>query len=372
MTHIALFLPDLNGGGAERVMLTLAKYFVGRGHRVDLVLARAEGALLPLLPPMVRLVDLQVGWRNWGLLGLAVSATLRLAAYLRRERPDVLLSTLTGANLVAVLARAIGSRDTRLVLREAATLKNVQSCFRLYLMRWLYPKADVVVALTEVMRRELITAFRLYTDNVVCIPNPVDLDFIMNKAAAPIEHPWFLANRPPIVMGIGRLSPQKDFRTLIHAFAQLRSRYQAHLVILGEGSLRSELEALIKELKLDKDVILAGFDNNPYRWLSRAKVFVLSSLWEGYPNVVLEALALGKPVVMTDYDASVKVLASESEYINVVPTTDPAKMATGIINIFNYPTENRASMLPVGVETAPQRYLDLLITTKRLDLEGLA
>ena len=370
--HIALFLPDLNGGGAERVMLTLAKYFVGRGHRVDFVLARAEGALLPLLPPTVRLVDLRAGGRSWGLLGLAVSATLRLAAYLRRERPGVLLSTLTGANLVAVLARAIGNRDTRLVLREAATLKNVQSCFRFYLMRWLYPKADVVVALTEVMRRELITTFRLYTDHVVCIPNPMDLDFILNKAAASIEHPWFLPSRPPIVMGIGRLSPQKDFRTLIHAFAQLRSKCQAHLVILGEGSLRGELEALIKELKLDKDVILPGFDDNPYRWLSRAKVFVLSSLWEGYPNVILEALALGKPVMMTDYDASVKALASESEYIHVVPTADPTKMATTIIDMFNYPNENRASMLPVGVEAAPQRYLDLLIKTEKHDFQGSA
>lgn len=366
MTHIALFLPDLNGGGAERVMLTLAKYFVGRGHRVDLVLARVEGALLPLLPPMARLVDLRVGWRNWGLLGLAVLATLKLTVYLRRERPDVLLSTLTGANLVAVLARAIGNHDTRLVLREAVTLKNVQGGFRLRLMRWLYPKADVIVVLTEFMRQELITALSLYADNVVCIPNPVDLDFILNKAAAPIEHPWFLPSRPPVIMGIGRLGPQKDFRTLIHAFSQVRSRCQAHLVILGEGSLRGELEALVKELKLDKYVILPGFDNNPYRWLSRAKVFVLSSLWEGYPNVVLEALALGKPVLMTDYDVSVKVLASKSEYINIVPTANPAKMATTIIDMFNYPTENRASMLPIGVEAAPQRYLDLLIETALL------
>ncbi len=351
-------------------MLTLAKYFVGRGHRVDMVLARAEGALLPLLPPTVRLVDLRGGWRNWGLLGLAVSATLRLAAYLRRERPNVLLSTLTGANLVAVLACCvIGRRNIRLVLREAVTLKNLKGCFRFYLMRWLYPKADFIVVLTEFMRRELIATFRLYADNVVCIPNPIDLDFIQDKASVLFEHPWFLPNRPPIVMGIGRFSPQKDFRTLIHAFAQLRSRCQAHLVILGEGPLRSELEALIKELKLDKDVILPGFDNNPYRWLNRAKVLVLSSLWEGYPNVVLEALVLGKPVVMTDYDTSVKVLASESEYINVVPTADPAKMATAIFDIFNYPTKRRVSMLPVEIETASQRYLNLLITTENLDLK---
>ena len=337
MTHIALFLPDLNGGGAERGMLTLPKYFVERGHRVDLVLARAEGALLPLLPPTVRLVDLRAGWRSWGLLGLAVSAMLRLAAYLRRERPDTLLSTLTGANLVAVLARAIGNRDTKLVLREAVTLKNIQGSFRLYLMRWLYPKADVVVALTEVMRRELITIIRIHYDKVVRIPNPIDLDFILNKAAIPFEHPWFFQNEPPVVIGIGRLSPQKDFSTLIHAFAQLRSGFKSRLVILGEGPLRGELESLVKELKLDGDVILPGFDDNPYRWLSRAKVFVLSSLWEGYPNVVLEALALGKLVVMTGYDSSVEIFADNS-FVIIVPPSNPTIMANAIIEALNRQT----------------------------------
>lgn len=371
MTHIALFLPDLKGGGAERVMLTLAKYFVGQGHRVDLVLARAEGALLPLVADGVRVVDLRAGLRKWGLMGLAFSATARLARYLRREKPDVLLSTLTGANLAAILARMLlTGHGPKLVLREAVTLRNLRGSHRLYLMRWFYPKANAVVALTEVMREELIKNIGLTPNKVFCIPNPVDRDLVSNRAAEHLEHPWFESESQPLLLGIGRLSAQKDFSTLIHAFSQVRFQQKARLMILGEGELRQSLETLVKRLDLQDDVLLPGFVVNPYSWLRRASILILSSLWEGYPNVVLEALALGKPVVITEYDASVRELASESEFIHVVPVADPARMATAIVNILNFPTEDRGSVLPAGVEAAPQRYLDLLVGADRFDSQG--
>lgn len=334
MTHIALFLPDLNGGGAERVMLTLAKYFVGQGHQVDLVLARAEGALLPLLPPTIRLVDLRAGLRGWGLPGLALSATVRLAGYLRREKPDALLSTLTGANLVAVMARRLAGGAMRLALREAVTLRNLKGCLRLQLMRWLYPQADAVVVLTEVMRQEMVSVVGVSPSRLVCISNPVDMDFILSQAIVDLEHPWFASGSPPVIMGIGRLSPQKGFATLICAFAELRSRIEARLVILGEGPLRVELENLVRNLKLEKDVILPGFDGNAYRWLARSRVLVISSLWEGCPNVVLEAKALGIPIISTEYDASIHKLLGNSAAI--VPVGNAESLAKAIVMSLNY------------------------------------
>ncbi|MER2531027.1 MAG: glycosyltransferase [Candidatus Competibacter sp.] len=362
MTHIALFLPDLKGGGAERVVLMLAKYFVGQNHQVDLVLARGEGELLPLVPSMVRLVDLRVrmffGWKQ---LSLALLATVQLVKYFRYEKPDVLLSTLTGANLAAVLARMLTiGHNPKLVLREAVTLRNLRSMSRLYLMRWLYPKADALIVLTEVMREELIKDIGLMPKIIFCIPNPVDRDFIWSQATENLEHPWFSSENLPVILGIGRLSVQKDFATLIHAFAQVNFKCKARLVILGEGELREELESLVRELDLEKDVLLPGFVVNPYRWLSRARVLVLPSLWEGYPNVVLEALALGKSVVITNYDASVKILASQSDNITITPIADPDAMAGTIVDILNAPCKNHDPKLPIGIESAPQRYLDLL------------
>lgn len=336
--HIALFLPDLNGGGAERVMLTLAKYFAAQGHRVDMVLARAEGALLPLLSPTVRLVDLQSGLRNWGLAGLAVSATLRLAAYLRREKPDALLSTLTGANLVAVTASKLVGRSGRLVLREATTLKNLKNHVRLWLMQWLYPLADKIVVLNEVMRQEMISVVGILPEKLVSIPNPVDIDFICSQAKIDLDHPWFLPGNPPVIIGIGRLNPPKDFKTLISAFAELRLKgVDARMVILGDGPLKIELENLVKYLKFETEIIFPGFDNNPYRWLSRSKLFVLSSLWEGQPNAVLEALALGKPVVITNYDSSVQAF-SKNKSVTIVPPVNITAMAAAIIKTLDQRT----------------------------------
>lgn len=361
--HIALFLPDLNGGGAERVMLTLAKYFASQGHQVNMVLARAEGPLLPLLAPTVRLVDLQCGMRNWGLMGLAVSATGRLTAYLRREKPDALLSTLTGANLVAVLAHKLAGRVGvgRLVLREAATLKNLKSHLRRWLMCWFYPIADAIVVLNDVMRQEMISVIGLPPEKLVCIPNPVDIDFIRSQARIDLDHPWFLPGSPPVIIGIGRLSPQKDFKTLINAFAELRlSGTDARLVILGDGPLRSELENLVRHLNLEKEIFFAGFDSNPYRWLSRSKLFVLSSLWEGSPNVVLEALALQKAVVITAYDDSVNKL-SVNPLVNVVPNSNVHQMANSILKSLQTPLENSVdSQIPDYEGNIFQNYLELL------------
>lgn len=327
MTHIALFLPDLNGGGAERVMLTLAKYFVGRGHRVDLVLARAEGALLPLLPPMVRLVDLQVGWRNWGLLGLAVSATLRLAAYLRRERPDVLLSTLTGANLVAVLARFVAHNQTRSVLREACSLRNVPSTTRRLLMKFFYSRADRIVALTPLIRDELVH-LGIMPDRIIVIANPIDIEYVRSMSLVFCPHPWFIDRILPVVVTVGRLTKQKDHVTLIFAFKHLIKQMPARLLIIGEGSEKKALETLIDRLNLHNNIHLIGFDSNPWRWMGRADLFVLSSRWEGYPNVLLEAQALGVPIVSTEYDVSVYELLGKNGVI--VPAGNTTALSEAI------------------------------------------
>jgi len=366
MKHIALFLPDLQGGGAERVMLTLAKGFVGEGHRVDLVLARAEGALLPLVADGVRVMDLRAGLRKWGLTGLALSAMARLAVYLHREKPDVLLSTLTGANLVAVTAWRLVGRSTRLVLREAVTLRNLKSTWHLRLMRWLYPQADAIVALTEVMCQELISIVGLSASRVICIPNPVDVDFVQSQAAMEFDHPWFASGSPPIIIGIGRLSRQKNFGMLIRAFAELRSRgVIAHLVILGEGPLRNELENLIRELRIENHVLLPGFDVNPYRWLARSQVFVLSSLWEGYPNVVLEALALGKKIVIVKYDPSVELLSLEKEIIKKISPGDCNEMADAIHEMLYLSTERQQlaalTNLSSNIKAILKRYLDSML-----------
>lgn len=359
MSRIALFLPDLAGGGAERVFLHLAGAFREAGHDVDLVLARARGPLLGQVPGGVQVVDLRAPAGPFGTLGLALWATIGLTRYLRRRRPEVLLSTLTGANLAALLARLLSRSGTRLVVRVACALENVRGHFRRWLMGLLYPRADRVVALTDHMRRQLVAELRLPEERVVCIPNPVDQERIRRKAIEPLEDPWLLEADEPLLLGVGRLSKEKDFDTLIRAVARVRAQQPARLAILGEGPERPALEALGSELRLGCDLNLPGFTDNPYAWIKRCTLFVLSSRWEGHPNVVLEALALQRPVVMTAYDPGAWDYA-QLPGVKVVPAGDPAALTQAIVEQLRRPPEPHSIGLPAAVASSTDRYRKLV------------
>src|SRR5690606_7355967 len=115
-----------------------------------------------------------------------------------------------------------------------------------------------------------------------------------------VEHPWAQAGDSPIILGVGRLSAQKDFPTLLRAFSRVRTLRPARLAILGEGPARTELEELARQLDCEDDVLLPGFQNNPFSWMTSSRVFVLSSLWEGLPGALVQAMACGVPVISTD------------------------------------------------------------------------
>jgi glycosyltransferase involved in cell wall biosynthesis len=322
--HIALLLPELEAGGAQRVMLLLAREFAARGHRVDLVLLHASGALLADVPADVRVVDLAARPLGLGQFGFSLSSVRRLAAWLRRTRPDAMLSTITGANLVAVLARRLARIPMRLAIREAVTLDNVTSPLRRRAMRWLYPQADAAIALSPVMADQLVRQLGVPPHRVRCIPNPVDALCVRERGRAPLAHPWLNDIQLKVVISAGRLIPQKDYPTLLRAFALLPEPSSARLIIVGEGPERPRLEALAAELGIADRIHLPGFDANPWRWMARADLFVLSSRWEGHPNALLEALALGLPAVITEYDASAADLAAHFKLRSVPPVTPPA------------------------------------------------
>lgn len=316
---LALFLPDLNGGGAERVMLTLAKGFIKKGIQVDLLLAHAQGPLLDLVPRGVRLHNLGADFPPYGRTGLALSALWGLIRYLRREGPTTLMSTLTGANLVAVLAKSLARSPARLVLREANTALNHRSSLTQWAVRLLYPLADAVIAVSQGVRQDLIDRIGLSPDKITHIPNPVDMATLIRQADERIDHSWFGEGQPPVIISLGRLTGQKDFATLICAFARLRQARPARLMILGEGIERSSLEALVRNFELANDVALPGFKVNPYPYLQKAALFVLSSRWEGMPGVILEALALGLPIVATDCHSGPREILADGCFGRLVP-----------------------------------------------------
>lgn len=334
--RLAVFVPSLRGGGAERVMLTLAGSFSRRGYAVDLLLPQATGPYLGQVAGGVRVVDLGVR---------RVLASLpRLVEYLRRQRPAALLSTLSHANMVALWARRIARAPTRVIVRESNTLSvNARFAPRRrqriipLLARHYYPWADAVVAVSDGVAEDLVREVGVPRERVCVLPNPVITPELLALAKVPLPHPWFVPGAPPVVLGVGRLARQKDFGLLIHAFARVRRARPCRLVVLGEGSERAALERLAVERGVAADVQLPGFVDNPFQYMARAAVFVLSSAWEGMPAVLIQAMACGAPVVATDCPSGPRELLDGGRHGALVPPGDPDRLATAILRAIEHP-----------------------------------
>jgi glycosyltransferase involved in cell wall biosynthesis len=329
--HFAFFLPALMGGGAERVFLNLCHGMLASGHRVDLVMTRATGALLSEVPPDVKIVDLACSRTVYSLISLV--------RYLRTRRPDVLISSLNTCNIIAALAGKLAGGKTRVYIRQANTLSMTLAAMsawsrRLFflMIRYSYPCADGIIVVSQNAAEDLRQLMGFPENKVKVIYNPVVIPSPA-KTENPKEMDWFLPGCPPVILGVGKLESQKDFPTLIRAFNEVRKERQAHLLILGEGSQRNALEELVEELDLTHLVRLPGFVHDPYAYMRRANVFVLSSAWEGLPNVLLEAIACGCPVVSTDCPSGPKEILEEGKWGEMVPVGDVDGMAAKICSI---------------------------------------
>ncbi len=358
---VAIFLRGLYGGGAEKVLLTLAQGFVDRGLKVDLVLARAEGPYLEQVHPKVRIVDLQVQWMP--------SSLPKLVSYLRRVQPLNLLAALHYPCEIALWARQLAGGSTRIIVSEhntlsleAARIPQISVQLTPLAARLFYPWADEIVAVSQGVATDLSQIARLPADRIQVIYNPVITPELFSLAQAPVEHPWFKQGAPPVILGVGRLHPQKDFATLIRAFDRVRRVRPARLIILGDGPERSRLTALIAELGLNNDVILPGFVQNPYAYMSKASVLVLSSLYEGLGNVLIEALAVGTPVVSTNCESGPAEILAQGKYGHLTPVGDSEAIAAAISSVLagNCPIVEPHWLDRFTSEICIQKYLDVL------------
>lgn len=339
-------------------MLNLAIALSQEGQTVDLVLANAVGPYLNQIPAEVNLINLK---QNRTLMSLPA-----LIRYLRKTRPRAIISALDHANLVAIWARYLAFVPTKVMVTVHNNLNKLMSHADAKrgkiiprLMRLFFPAAHKIVAVSDGVGEGLLTILNLPRKKVTTIYNPVISGDLFTKADQNIEHPWLQTGTPPVIMGIGRLDPQKDFPTLITAFAELRKQREAKLIILGEGQKRQELEALIKTLKLNNDVDLPGFVDNPYAYLSRANLFVLSSVWEGLPTVLIEALALNIPVVATDCESGPKEILNNGKHGRLVPVGNSGALANAMYDALNTSTrtDNRDIVEQYTYQTAARNYL---------------
>jgi len=358
--RIAFYMPSLAGGGAQRVFLHLARGFAERGYEVHLVLARAQGPYRPQVPSCVRLIDLGAS--------RVLTSLPSLVRYLREWRPFALLSALDHANATAVCAQRLARVSTRVIVTVHSTPSQVVAHARTmrarllpYWARFFYRWADTVIAVSQGVADELVRYVGVPAEKVKMVYNPIITPDLFHKAEEPLSHPWFEEGAPPVILGVGRLTKPKDFPTLIRAFAIVRHQRPVRLMILGEGEERAELERLVKGLDVEEDVALPGFIQNPYPYMKRAAVFVLSSRWEGLPTVLVEAMAMGAPVVATDCPSGPREILQNGRLGHLVGVGDVAALAGAVISALQSPHRcSQEELRAFTLEYALQQYQAIL------------
>lgn len=322
--RVAIFLPDMGGGGAERVALALLQGLVDRGHPVDLVLAQRRGVLLPLVPEGVEIVDLGASKLR--------RVVLPLARYLRRRQPHALHAMMWPLPLMAIAAREIACVETRIVGSEHTTLSTMphglrHSAVRM-LTRQIYAHADALVAVSAGVADDMAAFIGVPRDRITVIHNPLLLP-------ATLPDPGAAAARWPAgtkrILAVGTLKPEKNYPLLLRALAKVRDCMPASLLILGDGPLRAALEMQVAQEGLSEAVVFAGFDTDPWSYYSAADLFVLSSDSEGLPTVLIEALHAGLPIVSTDCPSGPREILKDGQYGALVGCDDEDRLAGAII-----------------------------------------
>lgn len=358
--RVCIFPDRIDDGGIDRYALNLAEILLQKGIEVDLFVTSGEGKLLPQRPKASRLF---VGG------GSTKKSIVPFYRYLRQEKPDLLISANLYIDIVSIVVKALARVPTKHAVtlhtafsredyRGKETLKKIYT----QICTYLYPRADYMIAVSHAVAKDSQDYFKLKKP-IQVIYNPVVTPDLSTKSTGQVTHPFYQNKKVPVLLAIGRLSAQKDFSTLLKAFAELRKTTKAKLLILGEGEERGLLESLANDLNLGDDLSMPGFVDNPYAYIKQADLLVSSSAWEGLPTVIIEALALGTPVVATDCPGGSSEILEAGKYGQLVPMKNPVALAQAMVRTLETP-QDKAHLKKRGadfsVEASAIGYLGLL------------
>jgi glycosyltransferase involved in cell wall biosynthesis len=362
--HITIFLRYLPMGGIQKIAVRLANEFVKRGHTVDLVLAKGEGAMATEVHPDVRMINLNKQ-RVW-------LALPELWVYMCQNQPDSLLSFGFSANVVSICAKMMSFFRINVYVSARNNMSKFSETDEVWYSDWvtfmiqlLFPLADKVIAVSEGVLEDLRDISSRVGQRGCVIYNPVINKDILQKADETTSHPWFTEERAPVVLGVGRLTPQKNFALLLRAFNRIQQTQAVRLIILGDGNKRAQLETQIEQLELEDKVDLHGFVDNPFPFMREASLLVMSSDYEGLPSVPIQALACGCPVVSTDCPSGPREILEDGKWGRLVPVGDEEALAEAMRTSLaeeHDPERLRQRAMDFSVDNAVEQYLDVLFS----------
>jgi glycosyltransferase involved in cell wall biosynthesis len=369
--RITLLVPTLEIGGVERVFTNLANGLHQCGAEVDLVAGWEGGEMAMSLEKDIRIFDLRSR--------RMMKSIPRLARYLRARKPEAVIAAMTHCSAAAVAARAISGQNAIIIATEHNTMSRIRentTGLKYRMMprwsRWALDSADVIVAVSSGVADDLSAQTGIARESIRVIYNPVISGTLHSAAAVDIGHPWFQPGEPPVILGVGRLHGQKDFSMLVRAFRLVRDHRVTRLVILGEGPERKKIEQTIADHGLLEDVALPGPETNPYRFMKHSAVLAMSSRWEGFGMVLVEALALGVPVVSTNCTHGPAEILCDGRFGALVPVGDEKAMAQSLLLALDNPLRcNDALHLEkFSIRAATLSYLSLVAQHRNLHLSG--
>lgn len=334
-----LFIRALHGGGAQRAMVRYANALTDKGYDTYVLTLDSSGDFRNELDKNVQIKTLSAN--------RILFAIPQLIKYIRSIKPNAIMVTEPACNIALIVAKMLSFSKSRLLIREGLfpslavnESPYIQTRIAYRLAPYFYKKADVIVAIASELAEDLSSFIGLPRNRITLIPiNPVVTPELYAKADQELDHPWLVNNDIPVILGVGRLEAQKDFATLINSFCLLRQEINCKLIILGSGSLKNNLDAQIVATGYENDIEMAGFCSNPFKYMSRCDVLVLSSRYEGLPNTLIESLACGTPSISTDCKSGPKDILDNGKYGLLVPIGDVAAMANAIKQTLNSPID---------------------------------
>ena len=356
---LAIFVATSGHSGVDRLMHHLIPAIARRGYPVDVLKVRNHGPYLKNTPPGVNIIDL--GARH------VYSSFPALIRYLKRKHPTVIFTDKDRVNRTVILARVLSKVSSRLIVSSGTTISidlagrgPFERLLQRTSMKYLYPYADNIIVTSEGVADDMAEYTGLARELIEVAPCPVVSEELFHASQPRPDHPWFNKGEHPVILGVGELSMRKDFTTLVRAFAKVSAEQPCRLVILGRGKQRDQLLALAKKLGVADDIDLPGFKPNPYSYMAHAALLAFTSRWEGLGFVLIEALAIGTPVVSTDCPSGPSEILAGGRYGPLVPVGDVEAVAKAILNTLNHPlsrTVLQEAALPYEIEQSTSAYL---------------